>query len=350
MIFKRVLKWGLYVILGLIGAIIILFGVLWATEWTPTDVETVYVSDSPTTNVLPDTLTVVSWNIGYAGLGDDMDFFYDGGKTTRTTQERTLENLDSITHLVAQWADSADFFLIQEVDFDSKRSYGVDQFERLSESLNGFTSVSALNYVSPYVPIPMSDPMGNIKSGLAIFSRYPIAKAERLAYPGGFSFPVRLFNLKRCMLSAQILTAAGDTLWINNTHNTAYDTGGMRDGEMVFMNNYLTDKALSITAGDWNSTPPGYAPSEKELSDANFSTISVDPTVFGEAMNFAADLSGTPTARFGYEPYKKGKTTTTVIDFALLGSNFEVVSAKILDLGFRSSDHNPVVFRIARRR
>ena len=29
---------------------------------------------------IPDTLNIISWNIAFAGLGEQMDFFYDGGK------------------------------------------------------------------------------------------------------------------------------------------------------------------------------------------------------------------------------------------------------------------------------
>ena len=52
----------------------------------------------------------------------------------------------------------------------------------------------------------------------------------RYGYPSAFGFPVRLFNLKRCLLEAEFVTRGGDTGTVGsgNTHNTAYDTGGMR--------------------------------------------------------------------------------------------------------------------------
>lgn len=346
---KTFFRWLLWIIGSIVGLLLILALILRLTEWTPSEVELCHSDDDVVEVALPDTITLLSWNIGYAGLGDDMDFFYDGGKTTRTTEQRTAQNLTAITTILQSYAQSVDFILLQEIDFDSKRSYNVDQYEHIEEALDGFTSVYALNYDTPFVPMPLSDPMGKVRSGLAIFSKYPIARADRYAYPGGFSFPVRLFNLKRCLLSAQIVAANGEILYLNNTHNTAYDTGGMRDAEMVFLNDYLTGKPLSITAGDWNSTPPGYVPSQKEVSNPNFSTISVRAEDFGREMTFAADLSGTPSARFGYEPYRKGQTTTTVIDFALLGEAFDLIDVQIVDLGFENSDHNPVVCRVARK-
>ena len=75
----------------------------------------------------PDTLrldsaySVMTWNIGYGGLGEDMDFFYDGGKMVRDTRENVKMNLDAITAHIGG-SDTIDFFLLQEVDFSSKRS------------------------------------------------------------------------------------------------------------------------------------------------------------------------------------------------------------------------------------
>ena len=45
-------------------------------------------------DALPDSVIILCWNIGYGGLGDDMDFFYDGGTQVRTSRERTLANID----------------------------------------------------------------------------------------------------------------------------------------------------------------------------------------------------------------------------------------------------------------
>ena len=80
----------------------------------------------------PDTLSVDStydaliWNIGYAGLGDNMDFFYDEGEKVRDTKERTQQNLDSIGALIHQ-NSKREFILLQEVDVDSKRTYHSNQ-------------------------------------------------------------------------------------------------------------------------------------------------------------------------------------------------------------------------------
>lgn len=41
-------------------------------------------------------------NIGYAGLGDNMDFFYDGGRRVRDSRERTARNLKEIVETISR--------------------------------------------------------------------------------------------------------------------------------------------------------------------------------------------------------------------------------------------------------
>lgn len=343
---KKFLKILLIILLSIVASFVLLLGYRWITEWSPKSVEVCYEASELGRVDLPDTLTIISWNIGYAGLGDDMDFFYDGGKSVRTSKERTMQNLDSIIAFL-QCHNNADFILLQEIDFDSKRSYNVNQFDAISGALQGYNGVFAYNYVSQFVPIPVLEPIGGVCSGMATFSKFPIAKALRYQYPSGFAFPVRLFNLKRALLSTSVLMQNGDTLFVNNTHNTAYDTGDMRVKEIDFLSNYLSSRPGSITVGDWNCNPPGYVAGAAELENEYFSPIAVSESDFASDMTFAADLSRA-SVRYGYEPYRAGVTTTTLLDFALIGSALRVVDVEIVDLQFRNSDHNPVILRVAR--
>lgn len=355
---KRLLRILLYLILTVLvlGLGGFLF-VSWYYEWRPAPIETVYAlpaGEACDTLAVGDTIRIVSWNIGYAGLGDDMDFFYDGGSRVRTSRERTVENLDGIIDLLRQPPLSgADIILLQEVDFDSRRSYRINEYDTLRQALPAYFGWRALNYSSHFVPIPLTEPMGKVESGLAILSRWKPTEVIRYAYPGGFAFPVRLFNLKRCLLSAEIpvrdSSGSVRTLYINNTHNTAYDTGDMRSGELAFLGGFLDGKRYAVTMGDWNSTPPGYTPSAAALDDPHFSPLQIRREDFPMEMTFVYDPT-TPSVRYGYEPYRAGSTTTTLIDFALCGAGVEPLSFETVDLGFKKSDHNPVVATFVLRR
>lgn len=341
-------------IVGILALGIALFiAVMWAREWRPAPVETVYAlprGEVCDTLTVGDTLRIVSWNIGYAGLGDDMDFFYDGGTRMRTSRERTLDNLYGIIEFLRREAASvqgADIILLQEVDFDSRRSYGINEYDSIRAALPGYFGWWGLNYVTDFVPIPLTHPMGRVESGIVILTRWKPEEVTRYSYPGGFAFPVRLFNLKRCLLSMEIPvrdTVAGSavrTLYIDNTHNTAYDTGNMRSGELAFLNAFLAGKRYSVTMGDWNCNPPGYTPSRAAVEDKHFSPLQIERDDFPPEMTFVYDPT-TPSVRYGYEPYRPGVTTTTVLDFALCGPGIEPVAFETVDLGFKKSDHNPV--------
>lgn len=346
--FSRIL-FRLILLLGILFVIFI--GAMWAREWQPEAIEvrqsaelSAGTADSLT---IGDTLKVVSWNIGYAGLGDDMDFFYDGGKSMRTTQERTRENLDAIISFLRRHSD-ADFILLQEVDFDSKRSYRMNQYDSIREALPGYMGWWGLNYVADFVPLPVTHPMGRVKSGIVILSRWEPVEVIRYQYPGGYGFPMRLFNLKRALLSASFKLQNGGTLYINNTHNTAYDSGDMREQELDFLRNFLGGKPFSATLGDWNCNPPGYQASAAALQDKHFSPLTLERADFPLDMSFVYDPT-TPSLRYGYESYRPGETTTTVTDFALCGSGIEPVAFETVDLGFHNSDHNPVVMKFVVR-
>ena len=189
-------------------AAVLFLGVSWIAEYRPDARETV-IYDTAEPVFLPDTLTVLSWNIGYAGLGDDMDFFYDGGKRVRDSRRRTLENLRNIVAELRK-AD-ADIMLLQEVDCDSHRSYGIREVDSLRAAFPGYVLSFAYNYRAWWVPIPLRSPMGRVGSGLVTLSRVVPLQAQRVQYPSAFPFPVRLFNLKRCLLALQIYAFSGGT-------------------------------------------------------------------------------------------------------------------------------------------
>lgn len=342
---KKILKAIAYLV-GFLALIFLGFiAVMWATEWKPAEIEPQSTEGLAADVITKDTLKIVSWNIGYAGLGDDMDFFYDGGSSVQCSEQRTVENLNAIIAFLRQH-DDADFILLQEVDFDSKRSYHMNEYDSICAAMPQYMGWSGLNYVSGFVPIPVTDPIGKVKSGVVILSRYAPIEVLRLQYPGGFGFPTRIFNLKRCLLTASFRLDDSDTpLYISTTHNTAYDTGGMRSGEMSFLRSYLNGKPLAVTAGDWNSNPPSYTPSRRELDDAHFSPLPLKAADFPSDWIFLADTS-TYSTRYGYEPYNPATTTRTILDFALLGSGISPLEVQTVDLGFKNSDHNPVVMKL----
>ncbi len=192
---------------------VILFALLF--EFKPTQVEEL-TADGKGEKVINinQQLSVLTWNIGYGGLGKEMDFFYEGGKMTQPEESLSMLYMQGITNFLKNH-DTIDFILLQEVDFDSKRSYAFDQSIQISSALPDYGIISTVNYFSKYVPVPFFNPMGKVKSGLVSYSKYLPIRATRYSTPGKYSFPKRLFMLKRCLLVSRYKTDNKKELIIN---------------------------------------------------------------------------------------------------------------------------------------
>ena len=90
---------------------------------------------------------------------------------------------------------NTDIIMIQELDINSSRSFHFDMREQLSKSNSSF----AYNYKCPFVPFPWP-PLAKIESGLFPTPDYLITEADRKSLPCPFSWPLRIANLKRCLL------------------------------------------------------------------------------------------------------------------------------------------------------
>ena len=125
-------------ILGTLTGIFLLGMILFVlfltvTNYHPDPVEYIEVKGTTGHSIINyDEFTLMTWNIGYAGLGKDMDFFYEGGKRVKPGQDEFRKYLDGILQTVRS-NDTLDFLLIQEADTDSKRSYHVDESEELAK-------------------------------------------------------------------------------------------------------------------------------------------------------------------------------------------------------------------------
>ena len=138
------------------------------------------------------------------------------------------ENMSGIEDILR--SANADLILLQEVDTGSKRSYQLDQWRQYEYDLGRYESRYALNYSCEYVPYPLPT-IGKVHSGLATYSAYDIDSATRYSLPNPFSWPLRIANLKRCLLVTRLPIAgrtedaAQQELVIVNLHLEAYDDG-----------------------------------------------------------------------------------------------------------------------------
>ena len=317
------------------------------TDYKPEPETIIYKSQVENKIPVNKTLDFMIWNIGYCGLSEDMDFFYDGGKNVRPSLKVLKENVSKIKTFIKE-QNQIEFFLFQEVDINSKRSYGTNQYKEISELFPEYRANFGKNYDVAFVPVPISSPMGKVLSGLQTLSAYKPELVVRHSFPGNYSWPQGLFMLDRCFLANIYPVENNKKLIVINTHNSAYDDGNLRKTQMEYLKKFLTTEYKKgnyiIVGGDWNQCPPNFQPDFKaDLMDET-NRMDID-------ISFMPDWkwlyqNKIPTNRRVTIPYQKGKTLTTVIDFFLVSPNVDTIELKGMNLNFENSDHQPVKLSI----
>lgn len=348
-------------ILGVILIMLIAFGafLLIGTlkEWKPELIEKAEIEtnslkdrDKPEKGMVkPNTsYTLLSYNIGYAGLDAGQDFFMDGGVGVMPSDKTTVEN--NLKGILGQVKDAnPDFLLMQEVDRKSKRSYKIDERVFFDDTLGG-NSAYVDNYKSFYVPYPLKKPIGAVRGGLYTNTSLDFTGAERISLPVPFNWPVRLFNLKRCLLVTEFPIENSDKkLVIINVHMEAYDDGEGKTAQTEALVEYAKKEYEAgnyiIAAGDWNQSffqdnEKLAPPKNKDLWQPSKLTIPKDLSQWKLVFD-----KNVPSCRLNNQPYDAISDTTYyfAIDGGLVSPNVKIEQVMNLDEAFKFSDHNPVM-------
>lgn len=329
---------------------LILFAII--TQYNPAPVEEVEVlnAKTQTPNSIGDsTFTFLTWNVGYGGLGAEVDFFYDGGKMVTSPKEHVLKNNKGMVDFLSANKD-IDFILLQETDRESKRSWRIDQVKEFADVLAEHNYAFAPNYDVKWLPFPFTDPMGKVYGGISTYSKFTPVETKRIAIANITDFPRKLFYLKRCLMTQRYKLANGKDLFVINTHFEAYDTGEVKKQEMATAKKIMEEEYAKgnyvIIGGDWNISPPGFNVNkwEKEKAGDDIYRRNIDSTYIPD-WQFAYD-GNTPSNRDNKHAFDPATTYTTVIDYFFVSPNIEVEEIKGVDMGFKYSDHNPVKMRV----
>ena len=338
-------------LLGLVVLLVLgLFLVLTVFEYKPKEEETLAIEGNSDRQVsLGESLHMMTWNLGYGALGEEADFFMDGGQNVSySSLEDVKSNMAAINDTISR--ENPDLLLLQEVDVDSKRSHGVNELESVSGGLDTYQYSFAYNYKVLYVPYPIPDTIGKVNCGIASFSRYNVDSSERISLPCPFSYPLRLCNLKRCLLVDRLPIEGSDKeLVIINLHLEAYDSGEGKIAQTRQLKELLDKEYQAgnyvIAAGDFNQT---FSNADTEaypiLNDQMWTPGIVDVDDF-DNYTFYMDTS-TPSCRSLDRPYAGADQDNFqyyMLDGYIVSDNIDVEKIETKDLGFVNSDHNPVI-------
>ena len=305
----KIIKALLLVVLILVLAAGGLAGYLTLTEYRPDDIELLEVTQAARSdNVrVGERLDVLTFNTGYCGLGRDQDFFMDGGSMVRPESEEIIrENMNGILSELAR--QNADVYLLQEVDFDSYRSYYVNQADTYRHGLSLNMAV-AYNFKCDFVPFPWP-PLRKVESGLVSFTGLNVTQAT---YDDGEGKRAQTEQLM------QIIAAE------------------YRNGNYV------------IAGGDFNQTFEG-ANTFPILKEDNWQPGILYNSDLPAGFSYVFDASK-PTCRLLDKPYDGDRENAQmyVIDGFIVSDNLKVNLIQTVDLNFQYSDHNPVLLQVTPR-
>ena len=319
----------------------------------------------------------ISYNIGFGAYSQDYTFFMDTGydeqgnptcgeHSTAKSKDEVLFNTAGAIKTIQD--NNPDFVMFQEVDTKSTRSYKVNQDEKIQEAFTTYDHVHCINFHTAFLPYPISDMHGKVNAGLTTLSKIQIQKAERKEYtvPTGMG---KFFDLDRCFAVQKIDVDNGKSLYIVNSHMSAYDEGGtVRAKQIEELNAFLKERHDAndyvVIGGDWNhdlltNNPefPQYTKENKPFGETkknpdwiNYYFDDEHKSPLTEGYSVVAS-NNVPTCRNNDIEWEPGKTYTCVVDGFIVSDNVNIVSHqniqtkqgnKKLD-GFAFADHDPTM-------
>ena len=295
--------------------------------------------------------TAISYNIGFGAYTPDFSFFMDGGESSwAKSKDSVLSAVSGASILMKE--QNPDFMLVQEIDLDGTRSYHINENEVIREFFSSYYETEAVNFDSPFLFYPLTEPHGKNRSELASFSRFPITEGVRRSLPISDSI-TKILDYDRCYSVSRVPVENGKEICFYNVHLSAYGMdASVREGQVGMLREDM-EKELAkgnyiICGGDFNHDLKAEEnaqvtmewaqplPRTRLAEGVRFPMDDLEPDVLANMHN-----SGRNTDK----PYKEGETLTVTLDGFIVSDNVEVTSYEVLNTGYLYSDHEPVVMK-----
>lgn len=287
-----------------------------------------------------DTFSLITYNLGYlSGMTNN--------KAVDRTSQLFNDNLTKTQHLFS--AINPDFVAFQEIDFNSDRSYGVDQLKELFLHQPFNYSAKAVNWDKTYVPFPywpISKQFGKIISGQAILSQHEIIGNEiiPLQKPADNPFYYNAFYLDRLAQVSKINIGTSEMVIIN-LHLEAFHANTRDEQIKTVLREYhkYSEKFPVFLCGDFNSTPPG--------ATTPYQTDHVIQTLLNDfQLEMAIGMEENLKNEHDYFTFNSDQPDRR-LDYIFYNPKFiQIIDARVLHEAGQISDHLPVWMKFTLRR
>ena len=321
---------ALKLMLAVLGSLVLALAVFywWATagSYPRENYTDIFTYDGETADSEGNTVSLVSYNIGYLS-----------GLTNNQAVERskTLFDDNLASAIAALRPLNADIIAFQEIDLDSKRSYGINQVDALANALDFARAGLAINWNKNYVPFPywpISAHFGKIISGQAVLSRYPIAENQRIVLDKVANRPF-FYNAVYLDRLAQVtqLQVGDRSLMVINVHLEAFDNPtrfSQTRAVQELAETYARDYPV-LLVGDFNSALNRPEEGERSIE------IMANSQIFASAL---------PKSQWASQPTYPSDTPEYKLDYLFYTpATIELNDTRVVTEAGQASDHLPLV-------
>ena len=278
----------------------------WAqrANWSP-DKHTELLHTEIRSPIDDSTFSLLTYNIGYlSGMTNN-----EAVKRKRSLFDNNLQTAQSLIKQL-----QPDIACFQEIDYESSRSYEVNQEEAIAKPDYTYTA-RAVNWDKKYVAFPywpISMHFGKIVSGQSVLSKYPIEdqQIDTLVKVSTAPFFYNAFYLERLAQIIKVKIDKRDMIVIN-VHLEAFDRETRRIHTLKVLElykKYSRDYPV-ILCGDFNSSPDEQDPTIDILLQAGIATADLLPSSI-KTGNFDKTYNSlNPSERLDYIFYTADKIT-----------------------------------------
>ena len=351
------IKWSFRIVIGLV----FLLGItcFWVVN-TTLQVDNIQAADfhsAPQSPELPraKTLKILNWNVQFMAGNVNNHFFYDNGPDDWPEESVLEKNLDAMAALIRE--EDPDVIFLQEMDEGAGRTFFQNQVALLLDRLPVSYQSQASTYYwqADFLPLPAI--WGRVGMKLATLSKYKIKSATRyaLAPIDTHSWIEQQFEPRRAILQAELALEGGGSLYVLNTHLSAFAQGSQTMERQVsrvveIMQGFELRNENAIIGGDFNLIPSNemlellparegayYNPERTELLPLleAFASVPAQENFLGA--NAAEWYTHSPN-------YAKDKTPNKLLDYFFMTDKVRVENSLVRQGdAILISDHMPLV-------
>lgn len=203
-------------------------------------------------------LRILTWNYSYAyGIGSAGLKYYQKSKSHF---ENTLKNSVKLIKEL-----DPDIVLLQELDFDCKKSHFIDQLKYFADNLS-YNCAYSHSWDVPYIPFPyfqFKDHFGKTKAGAGVLSKFKIKNNATYLLPKPDNKPPAVYYFYPYRYIQVVELENG--LKFGNVHLEAFHSS-TRARQADIVKGVVQGNKLDFFGGDFNSMP-NYASQKYNFKD-----------------------------------------------------------------------------------